>query len=297
MNIKFWLLLIGVTLAQGQVYELFQEMVQPRSTNYQVALSAHSGVMAIGSNDGGLHVYFNNGSKFVNHQSYSFGRYVILPTDITPDGKWIAVAGYTPDFQTRVGVYRFEPADNTYKQFYNFYNEKTGAYGVAISNDHQWMFSGHGETLEMQVFKFIGETFVPHSVLKVAGPTTSLDLTDDNNFLAVGLKTLSVAIFKFNGGGYELFQEIQFDQFEIIRRVSITGDGKCLVVAHTLLSFVEIYEFNETSQLFELVQVNGSLVFTGEVVTHSEFNEAKSMLGVSTDKASYIFSYDNGSIH
>ena len=58
------------------------------------------------------------------------------------------------------------------------------------------------------MFKFIGETFVPHSVLKVAGAATSLDLTDDNNFLAVGLRTLSVAIFKFNGEGYELFQEI-----------------------------------------------------------------------------------------
>ena len=47
-------------------------------------------------------------------------------------------------------------------------------------------------------------------MLKVAGAVTYLDLTDDNKFLSVGLRGLSVAIFKFNGKGYELFQEILY---------------------------------------------------------------------------------------
>ena len=77
----------------------------------------------------------------------------------------------------------------------------------------------------------------------------------------------------------------------------ITGDGRSLTVTNTWLSFIEVYEFNDTSQLFELVEINDSLVFHGESLTHSEFNEAKTMLCVSSDKASYIFTYSNGFIH
>ena len=100
MKIKLFLLLVGLAMGQMEVYDLFQEMLEPKSTIYQLGLSNHSGVMAIGPNDDELHIYFNNGSMFTGHQKYSFGRYTIKPIDITPDGKWIAVAGYdkNPDF-------------------------------------------------------------------------------------------------------------------------------------------------------------------------------------------------------
>lgn len=73
--------------------------------------------MAIGSEDGQLHIYFNNGFMFTSYQNYSFGEYTVLPADITPDGKWIAVAGYTknPDLEGRVTVFHYETIDNSYK--------------------------------------------------------------------------------------------------------------------------------------------------------------------------------------
>ena len=272
MEVRLYLLVLAVMLmgsGRAQVYEFLQELPEPSSTNRQLAISQHSEVIAVGSDDGGLHIYFNNGSKFGTYQEYSVGAYSIISTGITPDGKWVAVAGFTknPDFQTRVSVFCYEPRTNSYREFFNFYNEITGAFAVAISNDHQWLFSGHGFTLEVEVFKFAGDTYKPHEVLVVPGPIASLDLTDDGMFLAVGLFKSSIVIFKSNGNGYDRFQEIRFSGSDVIRRVSLTGDGKRLLISHTFNFFVDIYEFNEISQQFELLPVNGSLVFPGELTS------------------------------
>ena len=253
--------------------------------------------MAIGSGDGRLHVYFGDGTSFSNHQEYSTGEYSILATDMTSDGRWIVVAGEkkNPQPECRVAVLQYQPNSNTYQVFFNFYNSMTGAYAVAISNDHQWLFSGHGLTFEVEVFKFVGDTFKPHSVLKLTGPTVSLDISDDGMLLAIGIFQSETVIFRFTGDGYELFQEIEYGITQAVRPVSITGDGNRLVISHSSMFFVEIYEFNTNSQQFERVEVDGSLAFPN-VIMHAEFNSKQDRVAIATTGANYVFSYSNGTI-
>ena len=109
MGMNLSLLFLTVIVLSSGNYELLQELLEPSSSNYQVAISENSGVLAIGSNDGELHIYFNNGRLFSNHQIYSFGEYSIKPIGMTPDGQWIAVAGYkrNPGFKTRILVFHY----------------------------------------------------------------------------------------------------------------------------------------------------------------------------------------------
>ena len=152
----------------------------------------------------------------------------ILAVDIAADGRWIAISGIeTGDIVKRkISVFAYLPYDNTYQEIQSFSGEGSGAYAVAISDNHEWLLWGEGDkTSSVRIYRYNGSTFNSHQNLSLSGAISSLDLTDDAVYLAIGIVSFEIAIYQFNGSSYEPFQKIDFGGSDLGRRVSITGNG------------------------------------------------------------------------
>ena len=148
----------------------------------------------------------------------------------------------------------------------------------------------------MKVYKYNGTNFLIHQRILHSGAVISLELTENNTYLAIGGISDEAVVYRFDGNTFEPFQSIKFGGEKFWRRASITGDAEYLIIIHSQQFLVEIYRFSHNASKFELVTLNEELSFSPEMIHTSEMSVQHDLIAISTQAALYIYTFDNQTV-
>lgn len=141
---KIVLILLLSNCALTLNYTLATELLEATSDNYDLDFTEE--VLAVASENAGLYLFMFHQNKFHFHESKNLGNFILSGTDITKDGRWVAVSAYKsdPNLQGKAIVYEYEDQRNTYVEVFSVEDNQTAIYSIAISDDHEFVYVGFG---------------------------------------------------------------------------------------------------------------------------------------------------------